>query len=142
MIIADTGDLSSSYMLGVNEVSLARSAIGGLLIVYQDYWQTNQEYTVYMDKDTGQTVNGVTTRWAGTLTPFTSSSQLMIFGSTDADRYGIAKLFYLKIWQNGTLVRDFIPIKDADSVPCMYDFVTKQKFYNAGTGDFIAGPDL
>ena len=41
---------------------------------------------------------------------------------------------------NGDLVADFIPVLDQHGVPCMYDKVTQQFFYNAGTGDFIAGP--
>ena len=52
------------------------------------------------------------------------------------------KNYGFKITQDGVLVRDMIPIKDYSGVPCMYDFVTKQIFYNSGTGDFIAGPDL
>ena len=52
------------------------------------------------------------------------------------------KFYSVKLWNNGTLVRDMVPIKDEDGVPCMYDFVTKQKFYNAGTGNFIAGPEI
>ena len=39
-----------------------------------------------------------------------------------------------------TLVRDFIPVLDKDGVPCMFDKVEKKFYYNAGTGQFIAGP--
>lgn len=45
-----------------------------------------------------------------------------------------------KIYNNDVLVRDFIPVLDPNGVPCMYDKVTQQFFYNIGTGDFIAGP--
>ena len=37
------------------------------------------------------------------------------------------------------LTRDFIPVLDLDGVPCMYDQVTKQMFYNSGTGNFLYG---
>ena len=56
--------------------------------------------------------------------------------------YAVARIYYLKLYNDTTLVRDMVPIKDTNGVPCMYDFVSKQKFYNAGTGDFITGPDL
>ena len=46
----------------------------------------------------------------------------------------------LRIIQNNILVRDFIPVLDKDGVPCMYDKVEGKFYYNAGTGDFIAGP--
>ncbi len=52
----------------------------------------------------------------------------------------IAKMFYAKIWQDNTLVRDFIPVLDGDGTPCMFDKVEKKFYYNAGTGQFIAGP--
>ena len=51
------------------------------------------------------------------------------------------KNYYIKIWDNNDiLVRDMIPVLDKDGVPCMYDRVEKKFYYNAGTGDFIAGP--
>ncbi len=51
-----------------------------------------------------------------------------------------AKLYDFKIIINGTLVRDFIPVLDKDGTPCMYDKVEGKFYYNAGTGQFIAGP--
>ena len=52
------------------------------------------------------------------------------------------KISYFKIYQNNTLVRDFVPVLDPVGVPCMYDKVEDKFYYNAGTGDFIAGPVL
>lgn len=53
---------------------------------------------------------------------------------------GRGTLYYLKIYDNDILVRDLVPVLDTNGVACMFDKVTKQFFYNAGTGDFIAGP--
>lgn len=50
-----------------------------------------------------------------------------------------AKLYSCQIYDNGTLVRDFRPCYDPDGVACLYDEVTETYFYNAGTGEFIAG---
>ena len=55
---------------------------------------------------------------------------------------GRVKIYNFKIKEGDVLVRDYIPIKDYNGVACMYDLVTKQIFYNSGSGDFIAGPDL
>lgn len=49
------------------------------------------------------------------------------------------RMYSFKIWDNGALVRDFIPVLDKDGVACMYDKVSGEFFYNQGTGDFIAG---
>ena len=53
---------------------------------------------------------------------------------------GTFRLFYFKIYDNDILVRDFIPILDKNGTPCMYDKVEGKFYYNAGTGQFIAGP--
>ena len=50
------------------------------------------------------------------------------------------KIYHAQIYDNGTLVRDMIPVLDPDGIPCMYDKVSATFFYNAGTGNFIAGP--
>lgn len=52
----------------------------------------------------------------------------------------ISKIYFAKLYDNGILVRDMIPVLDENNVPCMYDYVSGQFFYNRGTGDFIAGP--
>lgn len=50
------------------------------------------------------------------------------------------KVYSFKIWQNGTLVRDYIPVRKG-TVGYLYDRVTHKLFGNAGTGDFVIGPD-
>ena len=50
------------------------------------------------------------------------------------------KLYSAQIYDNDVLVRDFIPVLDKDGVPCMYDKAEGKFYYNAGTGQFIAGP--
>ena len=52
------------------------------------------------------------------------------------------KLYHCKIWNNGALERDFIPCKDPNGVVCLYDKVEGKYYYNQGTGDFTAGPEV
>lgn len=58
------------------------------------------------------------------------------------ERRPMGKLSYCRVYDNGTLVRDYIPCLDDASVACLYDRVNKQYVYNAGSGSFIAGPEL
>ena len=51
-------------------------------------------------------------------------------------------LYYCKIYDNGTLVRDFIPVMGWDGKGYMYDKVSGQLFGNAGTGDFVMGRQI
>ena len=64
-------------------------------------------------------------------------------GYASADiSYLHGKIYYIKIYDNNILVRDFIPVLDKDGVPCMFDKVEAKFYYNQGTGQFIAGPAL
>lgn len=63
-------------------------------------------------------------------------------GAANVNEVGTRLIYSAKIYDNGTLVRDFIPVLDGGNIPCMYDRITDQYFYNQGTGDFIAGPTI
>ena len=52
---------------------------------------------------------------------------------------GQGKLYSFKMNDSG-LIRDFIPVKDKNNIVCLYDKVTEEFYYNAGTGNFTAGP--
>lgn len=61
-------------------------------------------------------------------------------GSSGVRATGFDGKFYkAKLWDNGTLVRDFVPCIDPLGVACMYDLVGKKPYYNQGTGTFTAG---
>lgn len=47
-----------------------------------------------------------------------------------------SKYASLQIWNSGVLQLDYIPCIDKSGRPCMFDTVTKQPFYNRGTGEF------
>lgn len=67
-----------------------------------------------------------------------------LFASFNSDgkpfRYCHAKLYYFMLWNHGELVCDYIPVR-VGQVGYMYDKVSGQLFGNAGTGEFILGPD-
>lgn len=49
-------------------------------------------------------------------------------------------LYYCRIYDGNTIIRDYIPCKNAGGAVGLYDLIG-QKFYgNAGTGSFTAGP--
>ena len=63
------------------------------------------------------------------------AGKLIIFrGTTDVGRIRI-KRFY--ITRDGAYTLNLIPALDRNGVPCMYDTVSKQTFYNAGEGSFL-----
>lgn len=54
-------------------------------------------------------------------------------------RHAYACVFEARITIGKNLVRWLLPALNNSGVPCMYDVVSRQPFYNAGTGGFIAG---
>lgn len=66
-------------------------------------------------------------------------------GSSNANaiqHIGGMKLYSFKMYDNGILVRDFIPVKNEAGQVGLWDRVTRTFFANAGTGEFVAGPDF
>ena len=52
-------------------------------------------------------------------------------------------IYSYAIWDDGMPVRDYVPCyRKADREPGMYDLVSGTFFTNAGTGEFIVGPDV
>ena len=68
---------------------------------------------------------------------------MYLFTVNDNENPGVLRpmlIKYAKIWNNNTLVRDFVPAKNSSGVIGMYDTVSGNFFTNAGSGTFIAGP--
>jgi hypothetical protein len=64
---------------------------------------------------------------------------LFASGPTSFPFYG--RIYYARCYQNGVLVRDFIPVRKG-TTGYLYDRVSGKLFGNAGTGDFVVGPDV
>jgi hypothetical protein len=50
-----------------------------------------------------------------------------------------SKIYYCKIWQEGRLVRHFVPCINLAQVAGFYDLVTNTFYTNAGSGTFTTG---
>ncbi len=73
---------------------------------------------------------------SSTAVSFTDKTTSMrIFGDAGSDKAS-GKLYYCKVYDNNNLVGDFVPALDENNVPCLYDKVSNQYFYNSGTGTF------
>lgn len=49
------------------------------------------------------------------------------------------KIGEVMVTRNGTIIHDFVPVRDWDDRPCMYDKATGEYFYNQGTDEFLYG---
>lgn len=69
---------------------------------------------------------------------FTYNGVIYLFkiSRINTDYAGKSKIYYFQMYQSNQLTLDLIPVLDQNNVPCMYDKVSDQFFYNQGTGTF------
>lgn len=72
------------------------------------------------------------------------NSTFWIFNAHQESSLGASmKLYYLKMYSDGDLVRDYIPCyRKSDSVIGLYDLVSNTFFTNQGSGSFTKGGDI
>ena len=88
------------------------------------------------------TINGSLTL-KSTYAKFKASATATLFSMRSFNSgisYGLHKLFSCQIYNNGTLIRNFIPCKPPAGAVGLYDLVNGKFYSNAGTGSFTAGP--
>lgn len=82
---------------------------------------------------------------SATYTSFQSDYTMCLLGLKDSkgvdERQMSARLYSCKIYDNGILIRDYIPAKDVDGVGGLFDKINMELVYSSGTSQFIAGPE-
>jgi len=96
-----------------------------------------KDYSFYIDKQLIFTFN----------TTNISTTNTMYIGAyhrnSGVGEYLIGNVYVCQIWDDGTLVRNFVPVKrNSDNKPGMYDLVNNVFYVNQGTGEFVMGPAL
>lgn len=152
----------SAWLMGSS--AFTAGAWGGVTIsTYQTYaggqmtWFKDNRGNIFIDPGlvSGtrmqiQSINNVYSTSLGTSksTPYSTNS--FIYGSlylfhfhTDYTGFSGAgfRCYGCKIYDGSNVVRDFIPVRKG-TTGYMYDKVSEQLFGNAGSGDFILGPDI
>lgn len=116
-----------------------------------DYASSNKELTTKptgiftIDSDKNKCyINGELAATV-TYTTFSSPVNMYIFNNNNNGSLSggsSAKLYNCSVYDNGVLIRHFIPCKNPDGAVGLYDTIGKQFYANAGTGEFTAGPDV
>ena len=103
------------------------------------FTNTVGRYTVDQNKNVC-TANGVTATGTANTFQLTNNLYLMAVNQADAAiQNAKLKLYSAKIYDNGTLVRDFIPCKNASGAIGLWDNVNSVFYANAGKGTFSTG---
>lgn len=75
---------------------------------------------------------------------FNVSYNLLILAFNTAnevdERMMSARLYSFSMYDNGVLVRDFVPVETGEGEIGLYDNVEDRFYRNSGTGNFVAGP--
>lgn len=76
----------------------------------------------------------------------TTARTMYIFGTSSGLRVrankgdnGLMRLYWFKIYSDGTLIRDFIPCLDTSGTACLFDRVNQTTYYNKGGGTLTYG---
>lgn len=80
-----------------------------------------------------------------TASTFASQYPLYLFAANTggtAGYFGRHKLYSCKIYDDGALVRNFIPVRNSSGALGLYDTVNGAFYTNEGTGAFTAGNDI
>ena len=103
------------------------------------FTNTVGRYTVDQNKNVC-TANGVTATGTANTFQLTNNLYLMAVNQADAAiQNAKLKLYSAKVYDNGTLIRDFIPCKNASGTIGLWDNVNSVFYANAGTGTFSTG---
>ena len=138
-------DNGSSYVDGEIQLDCNCSAIKPVIpssnaqsyILEYIPYSVNTDYTISMDKNT-LVMNNITynTNWYAS---YQGTRSVYIFGTNRGSNSffgGNTRVYYFKIYNNGTLVRDMVPARrNSDSALGMYDKVSGNFFTNARAAD-------
>lgn len=108
---------------------------------YSEYFTVEyaKRRTVEVNKNTA-TVDGITKTYAYSAFNVAYSIYLAADNSEGTVKALTAmRIYSCQIYDNGTLVRDFVPCINPSGDVGLYDTVTKAFFGNSGTGVFVAG---
>ncbi len=109
--------------------------------VYTQTWNIppTDRYVYDKNKET-TTING--DKKSYTNSAFQCDYNLFLFALNQGGKaqwYSNVKLYSCKIYDNGVLIRDFVPCRNNANTVGLYDSVGKKFYGNSGTGSFVEG---
>jgi len=143
-----TGLISGNNgILGTGYLGLRWEALNRIRGAYGNgNWQTaaaltqNDRNTIYLS-NTDFKYNGTSYTIARGSTFDAENIYMFAYNNLGTIKYGKTRMYYAKIWQDGNLVREFIPVKIKETGEVgMWDLVERRFYENYGSGAFTGGP--
>ena len=127
----DYGTLKANYQISSNSITLTSSNL---------YDRYTLEFNV---NNSDIKFNGVSVGTVDNIGSTTNTIYLFCRNYSASPYYASVKLYSCKFYDNGILVRDYIPCyRKADNVIGLYDSINGVFYTNAGTGTFTKGADV
>lgn len=133
---------NDSFSFWISQTNRYRSDFGAEVSDMTVAADTNKHL---LDKNQNTTYLDNTIMETSSAAVFSCNYDLYFFAGNTAgvlEYFTNMRLYSARIYDNGTLIRDYAPCYDESDVACLYDRVNRQYVYNAGTGSFIAGPEI
>lgn len=104
----------------------------------------NKPYTITFDNTGINFITYVNGTFANSsIKSNTNKDYNISYGHRDGATYLKGKTYYLKLWSNGSLVRDFVPCyRISDGEAGLFDLIENSFYPSAGSGKFVKGPDV
>lgn len=103
--------------------------------------ETNVNYLISISQN-GYYVNN-NLWWKPTINNFTTNGNLYLFAANGSTSRYAGKLYYCQVYDNNTLVRDFVPCyRNSDNEVGLYDLVNDVFYTNQGSGSFTYGEEI
>jgi hypothetical protein len=136
--------ITSFYPLGTtNFVQNIRQSYG--TYQYEQNFDTNIHTIDFNNSNKQVIVDNVNVgSTSGNFAPVTSQPSISLFAVNVQGHlrwFSKSRIYELSIYEDGAIVCNLIPVKNTSNVIGMYDTVSGTFFTNAGTGEFIAGPE-
>ena len=141
LIVGDNSSVDSDaagHFFGSGVTGIRYPSTGGIRMGFGNgNWLTTNvnvlsKNTIYLSKDKA-TFNSANVPYGKGVV----INEILYLFATSNNQYGKIKIYSLKIYNDDSIIMELIPALDNNNVPCLYDTVSGETFYNAGTGDFI-----
>lgn len=143
---ARTSTTSNQFMLACTSSGEYTSGYGGASKPFPAAHSTTD--IIFVDKDKETTTithtDGTTASVVGTESTFTAPNNMVLFGCNTKGtvRSSKARIYSCQIYDNGVLVREFVPCKNSGDVGGLYDVLNGVFYGNAGSGEFLLGAEI
>ena len=135
------GSIGNNYSITINLGSANTTRFGTKSYSLKAYdYITADRPSIFICNKNGITIDGTLTGSFNETNDFTTETTLLLMTAQNGSTKLIGKIYYCKIYDNGVLIRNFIPCyRNSDEEAGLYDLINNIFYTNQGTDEFVYG---